>query len=122
MKPQIINPEIHEKKWGTEFWLINKEFCGKVLEFNKAGNKFSCHLHRYKDEIFYFLGKFKFIYIDTDTAEKYEIEVKSGDSIYIPQCVPHQLIALEDNAKLIEISSHHEDSDSYRIAPGDSQT
>jgi len=33
---------------------------------------------------------------------------------------PHQLEALTDG-RIFEVSTHHEDSDSYRVLPGDSQ-
>ena len=33
---------------------------------------------------------------------------------------PHQLEAL-DEGRIFEVSTHHEDSDSYRVLPGDSQ-
>ena len=33
---------------------------------------------------------------------------------------PHQLEAITDG-RIFEVSTHHEDSDSYRVLPGDSQ-
>lgn len=111
----VSDSQKHLKNWGFENWLINKDFCGKILTFNKAGDKCSLHFHLKKSELFLFQSKFIFVWIDTDTATEYTNEMLPGFTIYIPQGVPHQLIALEDNAEVIEFSSHHEDSDSYRI-------
>jgi len=41
--------------------------------------------------------------------------LKQGDCVYIEKGFPHKLIALDDNATIIEVSTQHFDSDSYRI-------
>ncbi len=66
------------------------------------------------------MGRLLLTYIDTSDASKHEVELRSGDIIEIPRLAPHQLFAHE-NSTVIEFSTHHEDSDSYRVAPGDSQ-
>jgi sugar/nucleoside kinase (ribokinase family) len=47
-------------------------------------------------------------------------DLYSGDIVDIPQFNPHKIEAIKEST-IIEISTHHEDSDSYRIAKGDSQ-
>lgn len=114
-KPKIVN-----KGWGREEILVNKDFCGKLLVFNK-GSKFSLHFHKKKNELFYvLLGKIRFNYLNLENADKKSKELIIGDSVFIPAGNPHQIEALEDST-IIEISSHHEDFDSYRIEKGDSQ-
>lgn len=121
MTPQILNPEFHPKKWGGELWICNnEEFCGKILQFN-TGARFSMHFHHNKREVFYVLkGKVQLIVIDTDNANIVSTILSKGDVVEIPRLLPHQIIAL-DNTEIIEFSTHHEESDSYRVMPGDSQ-
>ena len=40
-------------------------------------------------------------------------------SFHIPTGLRHQMIAGENGAKIIEFSTHHEDSDSIRLEKGD---
>lgn len=123
MKQIDIRPldRVVQKGWGQELWIVNNhKYCGKILEFN-AGAKFSMHYHVNKEETFFVLnGHLKLYYFDLSNAEpKYE-DLRSGDVVDIPQYNPHKIEAIEDST-IIEISTHHEDSDSYRIAKGDSQ-
>jgi quercetin dioxygenase-like cupin family protein len=47
------------------------------------------------------------------------IILKAGMSFHIPTGLRHQMIAGENGAKIIEFSTHHEDSDSIRLEKGD---
>lgn len=116
-----IIPQIHKKGWGREVWLANHEkYCGKLLEFN-AGASFSMHYHMLKHETFYVLkGSLKLELYDLSDATEHEVELKQGSITEIPAGNPHKLTALEDSV-VIEISTQHFESDSYRIIPGDSQ-
>src|SRR4051794_7354976 len=40
-----------DKGWGYELWIVNKDYCGKLLHF-KQGKKCSWHYHLLKDEVF----------------------------------------------------------------------
>jgi len=108
-----MNPERHIKGWGFEDWIVNNElYCGKILHFDK-GKKCSLHYHKLKDETFYILkGKIKLKLNDK------EIVLKKGETIRLIPKTNHQIIALE-NTDIIEISTHHFESDSYRIEKGD---
>ena len=46
--------------------------------------------------------------------------LRKGDVVRQRPGQPHQLIALTDGL-IFEVSTHHEDSDSYRVMKGDSQ-
>ena len=109
------------KGWGEEVWLVNNnEYCGKILKFN-SGARFSMHYHINKEETFFVSkGKLSLKSINLENAEEFTKEINAGDVVDIPRFAPHQLTALEDS-EIIEFSTHHEDSDSYRIAKGDSQ-
>lgn len=111
-----------EKKWGGEIIFANNDqYCGKVLRFTQ-GEKFSMHYHRFKHETWYVAkGKLLFRWIDPTNASRGETELNVGDSVSMPQCQPHQLVALEDS-DVFEVSTQHFDDDSYRVEPGSSQS
>ena len=109
------------KGWGEELIIENNEmYCGKLLIFKK-GCKFSMHYHLIKDETWYVdKGEFLYRWIDTETAETTEQKLKPGDVVRHRPGQPHQLEAIS-NGRIFEVSTHHEDSDSYRVIKGDSQ-
>ena len=112
-----------EKGWGYELiWATNAKYCGKILVFAKKGNKFSMHFHKDKDETWFVNnGKFMLNYIDTNTAQLYQKELKEGDTWHNPPLQPHQLVALEDGSSITEVSTPDSVEDNYRLMPGDSQ-
>ena len=117
----IVTPKIVKKTWGEEIWIHNdKEYCGKILRFFKADNKFSLHYHIIKKESWYVgRGSFKYIWLDTEIAEEKSTIIKVGTCITIERGIPHQLIALEDMSEIFEVSTQHFNEDSYRIRIGD---
>lgn len=103
--------KVVEKPWGREEWIANKEYCGKILNLKK-GNQSSFHYHKIKDETFYLLeGRVLF------SSRKKDFSLEKGDILEIKPNEAHRIMALED-AKLLEVSTHHNDSDSYRIING----
>lgn len=112
-----------QKGWGYELiWATNDNYCGKILFFNKAGNKTSMHFHKEKDVSWFVnAGKFKVLYIDIKTSVLYEKELNEGDVWNNPPLLPHQLVALTDEASITEVSTADSVEDIYRIGPGDSQ-
>lgn len=125
-KPAVVNvlecPECKiPKGWGEEIIICNHElYCGKILVFNE-GAKFSMHYHMIKDET-WFVNEGKFIYrwIDTETAEVHEKTLQIGDTVRQRPGQPHQLECIQ-RGEIFEVSTHHFDSDSYRVWKGDSQ-
>jgi mannose-6-phosphate isomerase-like protein (cupin superfamily) len=74
-----------------------------------------------KDETWYVeYGEFLYRWIDTETADMYEEKLIEGDVVRQRPGQPHQLEAIS-NGRIFEVSTHHKDSDSYRVLPGDSQ-
>jgi len=99
--------KIVPKIWGEERWIANQEYCGKLLIL-KRGFRCSLHSHKKKDEVFYiYRGK-----VLMEVGNKKWI-MKQGDKQHILPNVLHRFTGLTD-AEIIEFSSHHEDSDSYR--------
>lgn len=111
----ITSPKRVEKTWGYELWIHNdSQYCGKLLVFPEAGNKFSMHYHMIKNETWYVQsGKFEFHYIENGKKEVTFLSV--GDVVYIERGLPHQLKALRDDSVIMEVSTQHFDCDSYRI-------
>ena len=110
------------KGWGEEIIIENNEmYCGKILVFKK-GCKFSMHYHMNKDETWWVEeGKFKYTFIDTENALQSSLMLEPGLVVRQYPGQPHQLEALTPG-RIFEVSTHHEDSDSYRVLPGDSQS
>ena len=107
-----------EKRWGHERWFANNKeenYCGKELLINE-GCHTSMHFHLNKHEVFYILeGTLRLDLIDTKKGEINTIYINKEESHEVAQGQPHQLIAHEGSVKIIEASTFHEDSDSYRI-------
>ena len=103
----ITNYKEVKKKWGKEIWIVNRDYCGKKLILNK-GFRCSMHFHKNKDETFYILtGK-----VLMEIGNKKHIMLP-GHSILIEPNTKHRFTGLEDS-EIIEFSTHHKDSDSYR--------
>lgn len=113
----LVEPKIVLKPWGKEIWYVNKEYCGKLLFFN-AGMKCSFHFHKVKHETFVCaLGTILLRYgWDDDITKAETIILKPGDTFEVPVGLRHQMQALDGDASLYEFSTHHEDSDSVKIA------
>ena len=119
--PKIVKGTKHRKGWGCELHIENnQDYCAKLLIFEK-GKKFSMHYHIDKYETWYIQkGKLIFKWIDPDTADIINEELKTGDVVTIYQGIAHQLEAIEDSI-IFESSIHDEAEDSYRVFKGDSQ-
>jgi quercetin dioxygenase-like cupin family protein len=108
------------KGWGGETWIWNSDlYCGKLLHFI-AGKRCSWHFHQIKDEVLYLQsGRVLLKYgTDDDINKAVEVALSPGDAFHVLTGLRHQMLALEDSV-IVEFSTHHEDSDSIRITPGD---
>ena len=117
IETNITTPKRVEKKWGYELWIHNdNEYCGKLLVFTKDRSRFSMHYHLQKKETWYIQeGRFQFNYIDVENGKLKGTQLEKGQSVLIERGQPHQLIALEDNSIVFEVSTEHFDEDSYRV-------
>lgn len=122
MSDFVTNPEdriIVKKGWGSENWLWNAAYCGKLLFFC-SGKRCSYHYHPIKDEVLYLqYGKIIMKYAEHDDLERAnEIILLPGMAFHVTPGMRHQMIAEEDSL-IFEVSTHHEDSDSIRVVKGD---
>lgn len=100
------------KVWGEEIWMANTNlYCGKLLNL-KQGKRCSAHYHKNKDETFYVLkGR---ILMELWEKEGFKENIMGeGGCVRINPEIKHRFSGLEDSV-IIEISTHHEDKDSYR--------
>jgi quercetin dioxygenase-like cupin family protein len=110
------------KSWGWEEWIVNNEhYCGKFL-FVAKDKYCSYHYHKLKTETFTIVQGgvvLRYSYQD-DINQAAFIILDKGQTFHIPVGLRHRFIGIEDSL-ILEISTHHEDSDSYRVGAGDSQ-
>ena len=100
-------------KWGYEIWIENTNYyCGKLLVLMNQ-TKGSLHYHKIKRETFIVLQGTIQLRVGDSTLvlEKY-------DKVFVDKGTLHQFQAISATAVIQEISTHHEDSDSYKIEEG----
>lgn len=112
-----------KKGWGKEvIFADEEEYCGKFLIFENVGSKGSMHFHVQKKETWYVLkGRFIVKSFDVQTGMPIQNEIGVGNALLIPRHFPHQLIALEADSIIVEVSTKDNLADNIRIEPGDSQ-
>lgn len=105
MKNKNLKTQIKEKPWGREIWFAHTDkYAGKILEVYK-GHRYSLQYHEKKQETQYLLsGKAKLIY-GTDQKRLQEKILRPGDKIDIYPYTIHRLEAMEDNTRVIEVST-----------------
>jgi len=111
---KMAKSKLFKKVWGSEEWLVNNDnYCGKILTLN-PGFQCSYHYHKKKDETFYVLEGLVYLKLEGE-----EIILHPSDSQRILPGQRHQFASLDGISKLIEISTHHEEDDSYRESESD---
>lgn len=113
------------KAWGKEIWFTNNEkYCGKLI-FVKDGEWSSnglWHYHKLKDETFYVItGRLRLVVkIERDLpyyapyAYEKHLVLEVGDSYRIMPWTKHKFSGCGCNCEFIEVSTKHNDLDSYR--------
>ncbi len=103
------------KRWGSERWLANTDaYCGKFLRI-EPGRGTSLHYHKNKRETFYVMKGLLRLRLGT-RAQRTEL-LLPYQAFDLPANLPHRLeCAGEEPVLVLEISSHHEDADSYRVS------
>ena len=103
------------KKWGQERIIWNTDICGKFLDIN-SGWRCSDHRHHYKFEVFHILAGSCYLKIGDNL-----VHAKAGETFEVPTGVYHWFgcpSVLGDPEEvactILEISTHHMDSDVER--------
>lgn len=105
-----------QRKWGTALTIENNNlYCGKILKIKK-GYRMSLQYHKLKDETLYVLtGK---ILVEYERGEMAFIEtLYPGETVRIKPGEKHRVTGITDS-DIIEISTHHDDLDTYKIEDG----
>lgn len=122
------------KGWGHELWIVNNErYCGKQLTV--LPDKWcSLHYHELKAETFYVLEGALWLEFAERTwldrikevpaffkTVKTTVYLEKGSSFDLDVGMAHRFTScsLHLPCTFIEFSTHHDDSDSFRIFKGD---
>ena len=108
--------KVVDKKWGTEEWIVNRDYCAKLMTLN-PDHSCSFHFHKDKTETFYVLeGTMDIKLRDLKTGQILDRKLIPGDSVTIYPLQAHSFkTVMEFPCKFIEVSTHHDDADTYRI-------
>lgn len=119
MSVRQLETKVVPKAWGSELILDNNElYCGKILRFN-PGASFSLHYHMLKTESWYVLsGSFQMVTVNTEQGAEEQRQISKGDAFHVERGAPHQLVAGPHGGQILEVSTQHFDTDSYRIRRG----
>jgi mannose-6-phosphate isomerase-like protein (cupin superfamily) len=110
--------QVVRKPWGKECILINTDlYCAKIITCKdnlwSSGGKF--HYHKKKDETFRVLrGRLELAVVNGDRVLTRFLTV--NDERRVPPGTPHRFRS--DNCKFLEVSTHDDPEDSYRVEIG----
>ena len=101
-----------DKLWGYELWFTNNDkYCCKLLHIDK-GAHCSSHYHLLKQESFIPIKGKLWLEVEGDVYILAERQ-----AFTIEQSIRHRFWTEDEYCEFIEASTHHEDSDSYRLEP-----
>jgi len=83
--------KVVQKEWGEERWIVNRDYCGKLLILRK-GHRCSLHYHKVKDETFYVNEGRVLMECDRNA-----MVMKPGDALLIEPNTKHRFTGLEDS-------------------------
>jgi D-lyxose ketol-isomerase len=103
--------------WGYERWLVNTDlYCAKliILLNDRASSR---HYHVEKTETFIVLsGVVRIGYWEEfGSGSANWLDYRSGEWITIVAGEEHKFQAIEVPSVILEVSTHHEDLDTYRV-------
>lgn len=105
-----------DKAWGFEDVITNEpEYCCKRLVI-APGKKCSLHYHNEKKETFYVEHGWVLLETADIRGNRISETLMPGDSRTIPSRTLHRFSS-KLGATILEISTHHEDSDVVRLEP-----
>ena len=112
----MVYPQTKQHKWGTAKIIENNSlYCGKLLRFT-PGHRTSLQYHKNKDETLYVLSG----HVTVEYGKEGDVTVETMNPDDVIRFTPGLIhrISSETGAVLIEVSTHHEDSDTYQLKSG----
>lgn len=107
----VFSRKYCRKVMGKEYWIVNTDlYCMKIMELYK-NKECNFHMHLNKKETFIGLKGSIDLFIENeglvplDSGHKYTLEPKTG----------HFFRGVDDVNVFIEVSTHHEDSDTVYL-------
>ena len=106
--------KVVKKLWGEERWIVNNDqYCGKMLIMQPKFRS-SFHWHKIKHETFFLVSGAVMLELDKPHTEDGHWHVMwPGDIQELPTGTKHRFSAIMPSV-VMEFSTHHKDSDSYR--------
>lgn len=104
-----------EKVWGYEILLVNNDhYCSKLLVIYPH-YRCSLHYHKLKTETFFVMEGIVNLELNHIGGSSETITLYSGDNYHLEPGVAHRFWTLSAaRAVILEVSTPHVDSDSYR--------
>lgn len=100
------------KVWGTEYHLVNRAYCAKILAA-RPGFVSSFHKHTRKAETFILLQGCLRLRLEGSNMERV---LNPGDQHTINPGTGHSFEAVGATAYILEVSTHHDDADVIRLS------
>ena len=110
---EINCEKIVDKIWGKEYWIVNKDYGGKLLELKKQ-HCCSVHKHKEKTESFFVIRGRVLIKFSKCGKEFQEKLLFPGQIYHVKKDEYHAFYGIEESL-ILEFSTHHKDEDSYRL-------
>jgi hypothetical protein len=100
-------------------WAKTDSYEARFLAFDKQNSKTDIYLDSTADKTWFInTGKFKIRWIDTSTGQILEQESPEGTVFHIDRMKPTQLVALQDNSSVTEVSNIINHDERYTIMDG----
>ena len=111
-KSSVFN--FRNQNWADVLWtMVNREFCGKKIFFQK-GNNSSFHFHCRKQEAYFVHSGKLLLRVRAGKGEDKFFVLNPGQAVNISPGLMHQAGGLEDTV-VIEISTRDNDGDAFLI-------
>lgn len=107
---------IHPKSWGFEDWIVNESYCGKRMVVYEQ-HRCSVHKHEIKDEVLMVTEGLLWFEYGSDPDNMTGVYLRENERLRVMPGMWHRFSAIRDTV-IMEFSTHHEDSDSYRHITG----
>lgn len=106
-------------QWGYELtWASTSDYCGKILYFSNLGSKTPFYFNAKTDKTFFVsVGEFLVKWIDTESGDILQAELKEGQVWHCPKLQPCSFEAKRAGASLHVACSSVDDDQHIILKP-----